>query len=35
MLPESVPAFEVFYDSKTLWPPESLERRQAVLAADA
>ena len=30
-LPESVPAFEVYYDSKTLWPPESLERRQAVM----
>jgi hypothetical protein len=37
-LPETVPAFEVYYDSKTLWPPESLERRQAVMggpAADA
>jgi hypothetical protein len=31
-LPETVPAFEVYYDSKTLWPPESLERRQAVMA---
>jgi hypothetical protein len=30
-LPESVPAFEVYYDSKTLWPPESLERLAAVL----
>jgi hypothetical protein len=29
-LPESVPAFEVYYDSKTLWPPESLERLAAV-----
>jgi hypothetical protein len=26
-----VPAFEVYYDSKTLWPAESLERRQAVM----
>ena len=34
-LPPTVPAFEVYYDSKTLWPAESLERRQAVLAADA
>jgi hypothetical protein len=32
-LPDSVPAFEVYYDSKTLWPAESLERLQAVLAA--
>ena len=29
-LPESVPAFEVYYDSKTLWPAESLERLAAV-----
>jgi hypothetical protein len=29
-VPESVPAFEVYYDSKTLWPPESLERLAAV-----
>lgn len=34
-LPEAVPAFEVYYDSKALWPPESLERRAAVLTADA
>jgi hypothetical protein len=25
-LPDSVPAFEVYYDSKSLWPPASLER---------
>jgi hypothetical protein len=25
-LPESVPAFEVYYDAKALWPPASLER---------
>jgi hypothetical protein len=29
-LPESVPAFEVYYDSKTLWPAVSLERVEAV-----
>jgi hypothetical protein len=32
-LPDSVPAFEVYYDSKTLWPAESLERLKAVLAS--
>ena len=31
VLPESVPAFEVYYDSKTLWPADSLARRQAAL----
>jgi hypothetical protein len=31
-LPESTPAFDVYYDSKTLWPAESLERLDAVLA---
>jgi len=31
-LPESAPAFEVFYDSKALWPAESLGRLDAVLA---
>ena len=30
-LPESAPAFDVYYDSKALWPPESLERLEAVL----
>ena len=30
-LPDSVPAFDVYYDSKTLWPPESIERRNAAL----
>jgi hypothetical protein len=29
-LPESVPAFEAYYDSRKLWPPESLERRRAI-----
>jgi hypothetical protein len=27
-LPAAVPAFEVYYDTKTLWPKESLERRR-------
>jgi hypothetical protein len=30
-LPESVPAFEVYYDRKVLWPAESLERLEAIL----
>ena len=30
-LPEAVPAFEVYYDAQTLWPPPSLERRRAIL----
>jgi hypothetical protein len=30
-VPESVPAFEDYYDSKALWPAESLERLRAVL----
>jgi hypothetical protein len=29
-LPESTPAFEVYYDTKTLWPAASLERLRAV-----
>ncbi len=32
-LPEDVPAFEVYYDAKTLWPAESLERRKAALSS--
>jgi hypothetical protein len=31
-LPESVPAFAVYYDSKALWPAASLERLKAVMA---
>jgi hypothetical protein len=31
-LPDSVPAFDVDYDSKELWPAGSLERLDAVLA---
>ncbi len=30
-LPEGVPAFDVYYDTKTLWPAASLERRRAIL----
>jgi hypothetical protein len=30
-LPEGVPAVEAYYDSKALWPAESLERRRALL----
>jgi hypothetical protein len=29
-LPEGVPAFEAYYDSKRLWPAASLERRRAI-----
>jgi hypothetical protein len=29
-LPPDVPAFEAYYDSKTLWPAESLARRRAI-----
>jgi len=31
-LPESTPAFEVYYDRHELWPAASLERLEAVLA---
>jgi hypothetical protein len=31
-LPEGVPAFDAYYDSKKLWPAESLERRRALFA---
>jgi hypothetical protein len=31
-LPESVPAFEAYYDPKKLWPAASQERRRAALA---
>jgi hypothetical protein len=35
-LPQGVPAFDAYYDSKSLWPPGSLERLRAALnAADA
>jgi hypothetical protein len=29
-LPDGVPAFEAYYDSRTLWPAASLERRKAM-----
>jgi hypothetical protein len=29
-LPDSAPAFEVYYDTKALWPPASLERLDAI-----
>jgi hypothetical protein len=31
-LPDGVPAFEAYYDSKELWPAASLERRRAIFA---
>jgi hypothetical protein len=31
-LPDSVPAFEVYYDSKALWSAASLERLEAIMA---
>jgi len=32
-LPDDVPAFEVYYDMKALWPAESLKRREALRMA--
>ena len=32
-LPDSVPAFEVYYDTKALWPAASLDRLEAILAS--
>ncbi len=29
-LPEGVPAFDAYYDSRKLWPASSLERRRAI-----
>jgi hypothetical protein len=34
-LPESVPAFDVYYDAKSLWPATSLERLQAAFTPAA
>ena len=31
VLPAGAPAFEAYYDSKALWPAESLARRKAIL----
>jgi hypothetical protein len=33
VIPESMPAFEVFYDRKTMWPAESLERARAAVSS--
>ncbi len=30
-LPEAVPAFDVYYDTKKLWPAASLERLEAIM----
>jgi hypothetical protein len=32
-LPDSVPAFDVYYETKALWPAASLERLKAVMAS--
>src|SRR5712691_11673811 len=32
-LPETVPAFEVYYDMKKLWPAASLERLEALMTS--
>jgi hypothetical protein len=32
-LPDSVPAFDVYYDTRALWPAASLERLEAVMAS--
>ena len=32
VLPQAVPAFDVYYDPQALWPAASLERRRAILA---
>jgi len=32
VIPDGQPSFEQYYDRKTLWPAESLERRQRALA---
>ena len=32
-LPRSVPSFDVYYDTKALWPPASLERLESILAS--
>jgi hypothetical protein len=32
-LPEGVPAFDAYYDTKALWPAESLERLRAVTSS--
>ena len=32
-LPESTPAFDVYYDTKALWPTASLERLEVIMAS--
>jgi len=34
-LPDAVPAFDVYYDSKQLWPADSLQRLGAVMSGRA
>jgi hypothetical protein len=34
-LPDSVPAFEVYYDSRALWPAASIERLDVIFAPAA
>ena len=34
-IPESTPAFEIYYDIKELWPAASLQRLNAILAPSA
>jgi hypothetical protein len=31
VLPQAIPAFDAYYESKKLWPAASLERRRAIL----
>jgi len=33
VLPEEVPAFDVCYETRKLWPPASLERFDAIIAS--
>jgi hypothetical protein len=35
VLPDDTPAFEVYYDTRSLWPPASLERLDAIIALRA
>ncbi len=30
-IPDDMPAFDIYYDMKSLWPAESLRRREAIL----
>jgi hypothetical protein len=34
-LPDDVPAFEAYYDSKTVWPPARLERLRTAFSSAA